>query len=145
MKPSFTDLPIEEQHSYGDGCTWVPDLAFEKTCRRHDWFYSIGCGANRWYENLWKAPYHKISEDIRLGYFSIKDALRLKHFVYTPLFGVIAVIYSLGLIFLPISWFFFTYGRWRSLEQVIQTDQDYKCRSVKRTCRNILRRLCCKL
>jgi len=134
MKPHFTDLTPEQQATFGNGCTFVPDLVFEKTCRKHDWFYSIGCGANHWYENLWKAPYHKIGEDLRMGYYCIKDAIRLRHVFYTPLLCIAGVIYSAGLIFLPISWFFFTYGPWRSLKQVIQTDQDYKRRSIKRTC-----------
>lgn len=142
-KVRWSQLTKIEQANFGDGCTFVPDFIFTKTCNAHDFYYSIGCGANHWYENLWKAPYHKISEDLRMGYYGICDALRLRHLFWSPLFVLIIIVYTIGLI--PLSWPYFTYGAWRSLGQVLKTDQDKKDRSTKRTCRSAFQPLYCRL
>lgn len=36
MKPTFSDLTIEQQQNFGDGCSWVPDFIFTADCRHHD-------------------------------------------------------------------------------------------------------------
>ena len=145
MKPHFSELTLEQQATFGNGCTFVPDFNLGKLCRKHDWFYSIGCGANHWYENLWKAPYHKISEDIRMGYWGAKDSFDSLPFLRALPYATVSILYSIGLIVLPISWFFFTYGRWRTLEEVVKTDQGLKDRLKGRTFRSALSHLRCKL
>lgn len=104
MKPTFTDLTLEQQSSFGDGCTFVPDFIFTASCRHHDLNYSRG----GWFLSKAKADW----DMCRLMW---NDSSKLWHYLTT-------IVYWLGLTFLPVSYFFFTYGRWRNVEEIIAKD-----------------------
>lgn len=138
MKPKFSDLTPEQQATFGNGCSFVPDFCFGEVCKKHDWFYGIGCGANYWYENLWKGPYHKLGEDLRMLYYNMLVSLKYKKIFLRPLLILLSVAFYFGLTLLPFSWFFFTYGPWKTVEEVVQNDQEKKHRLIKRISQNIL-------
>ena len=90
MKPSFFDLSQEEQNQFGNGCTWVPDFSFTAVCRHHDFIFSRGCGANHWYENLWKAPYYYTRGNWHFFVLMWGDAIKPWHYAIS----VISVSYT---------------------------------------------------
>lgn len=105
MKPHFSDLTIEQKDSFGDGCTFVPDWHYTASCRHHDWNYSRGGSLS----DKFKADY----DMCRLMW---SDSVKLWHFLVT-------VLYWLGLTFLPFSYFFFTYGKYRDVEDILTIDR----------------------
>ena len=107
MKPHFSDLTEEQQSEFGDGCTFVPDFIFTASCRHHDFNYTRG----GWFKEKFKADY----DMCRLMW---ADSYLLWHYAVT-------IIYWLGLTLLPFSYFFFAYGRWRTIEEILEEDSQY--------------------
>lgn len=112
------DLSIEEQATFGDGCGSlarglnVPDFIFEASCRQHDFYY---------YRGGW--PWHKVIADWWFFYYMVKDAMRYSFFTST-VYIFVALVYSLTV--LLVSWPFFSFGRWRSKEEILLTNAYYK-------------------
>lgn len=92
MKPHFTDLTPEQQATFGDGCTFVPDFIFTASCRQHDYQYARG-----------KGLYDKLRADWIMCSLMWADSSLFWHYLVT-------IIYWLGLTFLPFSYFFFEWG-----------------------------------
>lgn len=120
-RPQFTDLP--EGVQYGNGCGLyarflnVPDFIFTASCNHHDFNYQRGCGANHWYENLWKAPFWYTKANVDFFTHMLRDAYAyrgsdLKSLMYMG----IALIYFVGVMLF--SWPWFTTGPWRSLSDI---------------------------
>lgn len=114
MKTHWSDLTEEEQAQFGDGCgalakgLKVPDFIFKASCQQHDFNYLRG----GW-------PWHKVQADWWFYRAMLKDAFLypwLQAFIYSCL----ATIYFLTV--LIVSWPFFTYGRWRSKEEILLVD-----------------------
>lgn len=112
------DLTTEEQSHFGDGCGAlakgfkVPDFIFKASCKQHDFYYARG----GW-------PWHKVTADTQFYYHMLKDAWAypwLQAFIYSGL----ATIYYVTV--MTVSWPFFTYGKWRSKEEILLTDQYHK-------------------
>lgn len=111
MKPTFTDLTIEQQQNFGDGCTFVPDFIFTASCRHHDFNYGRGGSLK-----------DKLKADYDMCRYMWSDSSKLWHYAITT-------IYWLGLTFLPFSYFFFTYGKYRDVGDILELDrirQKYK-------------------
>lgn len=139
----WSDLTPEEQADYGNGCGAyanflnVPDFIFTASCRQHDFYYSIGCGANYWYENIWKFPYYKVRADLHFGYWMLRDSYLWWHYI-------VAVVYTMGVLVAPLAWWLFDGGPWKTIDQVLQNDRDEKRRLVMQTHQSTFRRQCCK-
>ena len=118
MKLHWSDLTPEERARYGDGCGAlakgfkVPDFIFTASCKQHDFGYARG----GW-------PWHKAKADWDFYRHMLIDAWQypwLQAFIYSCL----ATIYFI--VVFTISWPFFTYGKWRSKEEILLTDQYHK-------------------
>lgn len=109
MKPSFTDLTLEEQLNFGNGCTMVPDFIFTASCRHHDFNYSRG-GYLR----------DKIKADWDMCSRMFNDAMRSHHPIT---YGTVSIIYFIGLTILPLPYLHFTWGKWRSKEEILLRDR----------------------
>ena len=107
-KPHFSNLSTLEQDTFGNGCTFVPDFIFTANCRHHDFNYSRG----GWLRD-------KIKADWDMCRLMWQDSHLWWHYIVT-------VIYWLGLTFLPVSYVPFTYGRWRTIEEIIKKDNERK-------------------
>lgn len=111
MKVSWSDLSLEEQLNFGNGCTWVPDFIFTASCRHHDWNYLVG-------KSLWD----KIKADWGMCKAMWHDSHVWWHYVVT-------VVYWLGLTFLPFPYLFFRWGfRYLSKEEALLRDKISKMR-----------------
>jgi hypothetical protein len=110
MKPHFTDLTPEQQASYGNGCGLdlrllrVPQFIFSASCRHHDFNYERG-----------GTPLDKVKADWDFYTHMIADSHKWWHYV-------VATTYFVGVLLVPISWFVFTYGRWRTIEEILERD-----------------------
>jgi hypothetical protein len=111
MKPHFSDLTKEQQATFGNGCTLVPDFIFTADCRHHDFNYSRG----GWLR-------HKLQADWDMCCLMWGDSFLWWHYAIT-------VIYWLGLTLLPFPYFFFTWGRWRTVKEIIERDMMSKINS----------------
>ena len=118
MKIHWSDLTKKEQENYGDGCGAlakgfkVPDFIFRASCIQHDFNYARG----GW-------PWHKAQADVWFYWAMLQDAWdypKLEAFIYS----VLATLYFI--VVLIVSWPFFTYGAWRSKEEILLTDQYHK-------------------
>lgn len=105
MKQTFTTLTQEQQKNFGDGCSSVPDFMFTADCRHHDFNYSRG-GTIK----------DKFKADIDLFRFMLKDSI-------LPWQYGVSLVYFLGLVLLPFSYFHFTYGKYRELEDILTLDK----------------------
>lgn len=109
MKPSFTDLPIEVQQSFGNGCSFVPDFIFTASCQHHDFSYVRGYRLK-----------DKLKADFDMCRHIWSDSSKWWHYL-------VSVIYWLGLTFLPFSYLFFHWNnRYRTIEEIIQIDKEDK-------------------
>ncbi len=124
MKISFNDLTPEEQEEYGNGCGLsatllnVPDFIFTASCKQHDFNYERGGGIK-----------DKIKADWDFFTHMYSDAMSSTR----PLtYGIISVIYFIGVLVNPISWYVFTYGPWKSKEEILLRDKLAKMRVVKK-------------
>jgi len=108
MKPTFSDLTPEQQATFGNGCTWVPDFIFTASCRHHDFNYSRGGYLK-----------DKLKADFDFAYRMYMDSSRSWHYV-------ISVVYFAGVTLNPISYAMFTWGRYRSLTEIIERDKQKK-------------------
>lgn len=114
MKVSWIDLTPQEQANYGNGCGLplvflnVPDFMFTASCRQHDFNYERGGGL-----------YYKIKADVDFFSAMIYDAGFTKH----PTFWCfVATIYFIGVSLNPISYFVFSYGDWRTKQEILDRD-----------------------
>lgn len=112
MKPSWFDLSPTEQQYFGNGCSWVPDFIFTASCRQHDFGYSRG----GYLRDKIKADY-----DLCIRMFDDAFAHRLWFF-----YMWVGVIYFAGLTLLPFSYFKFTWGRWRTIPEILACDKAAK-------------------
>lgn len=105
MKPSFTDLPIEVQQSFGNGCSFVPDFIFTASCQIHDFQYVRGKGIK-----------DKLRADWIMCRLMWSDSSKLWHCLVT-------ILYYLGLTLLPFSYLFFNWNtRYLTIEEIIEED-----------------------
>lgn len=111
MKPSFIDLTPVQQLEYGNGCGLdarllrVPDFIFSASCAHHDFNYERG-----------GTLMDKLQADFDFCAHMWSDSFLWWHYVVT-------IIYFLGVILNPISYFAFTYGPWRSVEAILLKDR----------------------
>lgn len=121
MKPRFRDLTMEQQISFGDGCgsrkIKVPAFVFSASCRHHDFNFERGCGANEWYENIWKAPYYYTKANCDFYIKMILDSYKWWHYV-------VATIYFVSVMF--VSWPWFTAGKWKTMQEILDKDSKKK-------------------
>lgn len=109
-KPTFTDLTPEEQQTFGNGCTIVPDFIFTASCRHHDFNYT-----RRGY------VMDKLKADWDFCRHMWADSRKWWHYLFT-------VLYFLGVLLLPFSWFHFSYGSYRTREEILLRDRIAKMR-----------------
>lgn len=108
MKPHFSNLTAEQQATFGNGCTLVPDFIFTANCRHHDFNYCRG-----------GYLVSKMKADYDMCFRMFDDACDSNHPVF---YALISILYFIGLTFLPFSYFFFTWGRWRSVNDILVRD-----------------------
>ncbi|MGI1661381.1 hypothetical protein ACRDNQ_03985 [Palleronia sp. KMU-117] len=114
MKPTWSDLTSEQQREYGNGCGLsarflnVPDFIFTASCQQHDFNYERGGGL-----------LDKIKADWDFFTHMLADSHRWWHYV-------VSVLYFFGVLLNPIAWLSFTYGRWRTIEEILERDQANK-------------------
>lgn len=117
-KVSFDDLTKKQQENYGNGCgtpeyfLGVPNFIFTASCRQHDFNYERGGGL-----------YYKIKADVDFYSHMVADAEESTHPLW---YTFIATIYFIGVSILPIPYFFFSYGRWRSIDEILERDDKKK-------------------
>lgn len=104
MKETFSNLTLQQQTSFGNGCTFVPDFIFTADCRHHDFNYVRG----GWLKD-------KLKADWDMCRYMWKDSYKWWHYVVT-------VIYWVGLTVLPFPYFFFNWGRYLTLEEILAED-----------------------
>ncbi len=109
MKPTFLDLTPEERAEFGNGCTLVPDFIFTASCRQHDFNYSRG-----------GYIFAKIRDDWNLCYRMMNDAIASSRPI---LYSIVSVVYFIGLTMLPLPYFKFTWGRYRTIEEILIKDK----------------------
>lgn len=107
-KQTFSNLTLEQQSLFGNGCTFVPDFIFTANCRHHDFNY----GRGGWLRD-------KLKADWDMCKYMWADSRLWWHYVVT-------VAYWAGLTFLPFPYFFFTWGRYRTLEEILKNDSKLK-------------------
>lgn len=100
-KIHWSDLTPNEQLSFGNGCTFVPDFCFRNSCNQHDFNYSRGGGLK-----------DKIKADKDMALHMLKNSGKWWHYV-------VIVLYWAGLTFLPFSYFYFEYGEYKSKEEIL--------------------------
>jgi hypothetical protein len=115
MKVSWNDLTPTEQANYGNGCGLtlrflnVPDFMFRASCRQHDFNYARGGG-------LW----YKVKADVNFWSAMLDDVENTKN----PLFWTfVSTVYFIGVTFNPIAYIAFKYGRFRTKEEILQSDR----------------------
>jgi hypothetical protein len=117
MKPSFKDLTPEQQATYGNGCGLrllpVPSFNFHASCQHHDFNFERGSGT--W----WKAPYYYTKANVDFLKHMWQDCTRWYHYP-------IAILYFVTVQLL--SWPFFTVGKWRTVEEILERDRKQKMR-----------------
>jgi len=117
MKPTFSDLTPEQQATFGNGCTFVPDFNHQAKCSIHDFVYCRGYSLS-----------DKIKGDWDMCRLMLVGNIYVHEFVLS-LF--IAPIYWLGLTFLPFSYFFFEWGnRYRTIKEIVEYDAQKKGKFV---------------
>lgn len=105
MKPTFSDLTPDQQATFGNGCTWVPDFIFTANCRQHDFGYCRG-----------KALKDKIKADWDMCRLMWNDSFLWWHYAVT-------ITYWLGITILPFSYWFFEWGRrYKTLDEIVSYD-----------------------
>lgn len=114
MKVRWSDLTLEEQLNFGNGCTWVPDFIFTASCRHHDLVYSRGGGIT-----------DKIKGDYDLCVRMFDDAFAHRHWY---LYMWVSVLYFIGLTLLPFPYLHFKWGRWRTKAEILELDRRAKRR-----------------
>lgn len=102
MKPHFSDLTKEQQLSFGDGCSYVPDFIFTADCRHHDFNYARGGRLK-----------DKIKADYDLCRMMVNDSFLWWHYAVT-------LIYWLGLTILPFPYIRFKWGNYKLKEEIIK-------------------------
>lgn len=105
MKAHFSDLTPEEQATFGNGCTFVPDWHYTASCRHHDFNFSRGGSLK-----------DKLKADWDMCRLMWHDSSKWWHYLVT-------VLYWAGLTFLPFSYFYFTYGPYREKEDIVLVDR----------------------
>lgn len=118
MKVSWHDLTPDEQATFGNGCSWVPDFIFTARCQQHDFNYTRG-----------GYLFSKIDADYQMCVRMFDDAFAHRLWF---LYMWVGVIYFIGLTFLPFSYFFFTWGRYRSKAEILAYDKLSKNKSYER-------------
>lgn len=112
-RPQYSDLPgwLQYGNGCGPGARWlnVPDFIFKASCDHHDFNFQRGCGANHWYENLWKAPYWYTKANWDMGKHMWQDSKLWWHYLVT--IGYTTAVQLLG-------WPWFRIGRWRTLKEI---------------------------
>lgn len=108
MKPSFTDLTPVQQSMFGNGCSFVPDFHYTANCRHHDFNYIRG-----------GTLYDKAKADWDMCRLMWSDSYKWWHYAVTAL-------YWLGLTFLPVPYLMFRYGRWSTIEEILEIDKSNK-------------------
>ena len=104
MKPHFSDLTTGQRANFGDGCSWVADFHFTASCRHHDFNYYRGGSLK-----------DKLKADWDMCRMMWADSYVAWHYLVT-------ITYWLGLTLLPFPYFFFHWGKYRTLEQIIALD-----------------------
>ena len=107
-KVRWSDLTPQEQTNFGDGCTFVPDFIFTANCRQHDFNYTRG-----------GSILDKLKADFDMCRFMWSDSQLFTHYAVT-------LAYYLGLTLLPFSYFFFEWGEYKTLEEILANDLDRK-------------------
>lgn len=104
-KPTFSDLPIALQETFGNGCTFVPDFIFTASCQHHDFNYCRGYGLKDKFKADWDMCAHMWADSHKWWHYTV------------------TVIYWLGLTFLPFSYFFFEWGtEYNDLDTILHLD-----------------------
>lgn len=123
-RPQYSDLPPD---SFGNGCGLsarflnVPDFIFTASCNHHDFNFVRGCGANNWYENIWKAPFWYTKANWDFFTHMLYDAWTYRGSDLVSLwYVVVSIIYFVGVMALSFPWF--TVGRWRTLQEITGKD-----------------------
>lgn len=109
MKPTFSQLKPEERASFGNGCSYVPDLVFTDICREHDFGYTRG-------GNL----LDKAQDDVTMLFKGIKRSKNQGWYWFN--YTIVAIVYYLGCTFLPIAYFKFNWGDYKTLEEILKED-----------------------
>jgi len=113
MKPTFSDLTPEQQATFGNGCTWVPDFHYTASCRHHDANYIRGFSLR-----------DKLKADWDMCRLMWADSSKWWHYLVT-------IVYYLGLTLLPFSYFFFEWGsRYKTIEEILEYDAQKKGKLV---------------
>lgn len=108
-KPHFSDLAPEQQATFGNGCTFVPDFIFTASCQHHDFNYCRGYRLQ-----------DKLKADWDMCCLMWSDSNKWWHYVVTA-------VYWFGLTFLPISYFFFEWGyEYNDTETILRLDAKNK-------------------
>lgn len=127
MKTTFTDLTVEEQSTFGNGCGLyarflnVPDFTFTASCRHHDFNYLRGVGATHWWQNIYRYPFFYFKAQWDFFYHMCNDAQKPWHYV-------MAVLYFVGVTLL--SFPFFDGGKWKTKEEIMELDRKNKLRDM---------------
>ncbi len=109
MKVTWSDLSLEEQLNFGNGCTWVPDFIFTASCRQHDFNYTRG-----------GYLFAKMKADYDLCVRMFDDAFA------SPLWYLymwVGIVYFLGLTFIPFSYMRFNWGPYLTKQQILEHDR----------------------
>jgi hypothetical protein len=109
MKAYFSDLTKEQQATFGNGCSYVPDLIFCDICREHDFDYTRG-GDFR----------DKLLADFTLLYKTVNRARAWEKHQFKYMLAGVG--YYLGCLLLPISYIKFNWGIPLTLEEIIAED-----------------------
>ena len=116
-RPQYSDLP--EWVQYGNGCgpgarlLNIPDFIFTANCNHHDFNYQRGCGAQHWYENIWKAPYWFTKANWDMAVSMWDDSHKWWHYLVSIAYPVGS---QIG------GWPWFRIGPWRSLKEMTGLD-----------------------
>lgn len=116
MKVHWHDLTSEEQATFGNGCSWVPDFIFTANCRQHDFNYTRGGYLK-----------DKIKADFELCVRIYTDSLHHRWWFFYQWIGIV---YFLGLTLLPFSYIAFDWGRWRTKEEILERDMMNKSQAL---------------
>jgi hypothetical protein len=119
-KVSWHELTREEQRQFGNGCGPIkkvllhpPQLVFQASCRRHDFYYSRG-----------GTRIDRKKADQSFLQMLVKNALEQEPFHMALFYYLIALIY--GAVVRAFGWTAFAYKPYLTKEKILEEDQRNK-------------------
>ena len=115
MKPTFTDLTLEQRLSFGNGCGLearflrVPQFIFNASCKQHDFNYTRGGGLK-----------DKAKADWDFFTAMLGDATMSSKPIF---YSIMSIVYLIGVSLNPVAFVAFQWGSYKTLDEILEYDR----------------------